>query len=174
MKHILVVDDDDTFRNRLLQAFKKRGLIAHAALDLASSLEIAGSHRLDFAVVDLRLAQDVGLDVIRELKILQPHLSIVMLTGFGSIATTVEAMRLGATNYLTKPVHADDILNALQAPQPIVEKGDVEAMSLSRMEWEYINRVLTECGGNISQAARLLGLHRRSLQRKLAKFPNAR
>jgi len=171
MKHILIVDDDLVFRERLQQAFEKRGLRAFACGDLASCSALAKSQPLDFAVVDLRLVQDSGLDIIKHLKALHPNLAIVMLTGFGSIASTVEAMRLGAKNYLTKPAHADEILAALQVDQGVQDQGDAEAMSLSRMEWEYINRVLAECDGNISQAARLLGLHRRSLQRKLAKFP---
>lgn len=173
MKHILIVDDDLIFRERLLKAFEKRGLKAFACGDLATCTTLATTHPLDFAVVDLRLTEDSGLDIIKVLKHHRPEIAMVMLTGFGSIATTVEAMRLGAKNYLTKPANADDILAALQeeafSPEP-----PAQAMSLSRMEWEYIQRVLAECDGNISQAARLLGLHRRSLQRKLAKFPMAR
>jgi two-component system response regulator RegA len=118
-----------------------------------------------------------GLDVVRELKAIDAMTNIVVLTGYGSIATALEAVRLGATHYLTKPADVDDILAAFdRANGPPADLSVVEhnVPSLARAEWEHINRVLTDCGGNISQAARLLGLHRRSLQRKLSKYPTSR
>jgi two-component system response regulator RegA len=115
--------------------------------------------------------------VVRELKALDAMTNVVVLTGYGSIATALEAVRLGATHYLTKPADVDDLLAAFErATKPPTESVAIEhnVPSLARAEWEHINRVLADCGGNISQAARLLGLHRRSLQRKLSKYPNAR
>jgi two-component system response regulator RegA len=133
----------------------------------------------EYAVVDLRIGEESGLDVIRALVARDPATRIVMLTGYGSIATAVEAMRLGAVHYLTKPADADEILAALQRGQSAqdAEPGPSvpsEPLSLARAEWEHINRVLVSVSGNISEAARRLGLHRRSLQRKLAKYPPAR
>jgi two-component system response regulator RegA len=115
-----------------------------------------------------------GLDLIHLLKRADPETRIVVLTGYGSIATAIEAVRRGATNYLTKPADADEILSALG--EAAAESATVPAkpMSLDQVEWEHINRVLLDCDGNISEAARILGLHRRSLQRKLAKFPSRR
>jgi two-component system response regulator RegA len=118
--------------------------------------------------VDLRLPGDSGLRVIRELKALDTSTVVVVLTGYGSIATAVESMKLGAASYLTKPADADQIVAAFEGTQP---GPDVEAPSLARVEWEHIQRILADCGGNVSQAARVLGIHRRSLQRKLAKYP---
>jgi two-component system response regulator RegA len=114
-----------------------------------------------------------GLDVVQGLKAIERSTVIVVLTGYGSIATALEAVRLGATHYLTKPADADDVIAAFSrgdsAPARTAE--DPQPASLARVEWEHINRVLADCGGNVSQAARLLGIHRRSLQRKLAKYP---
>jgi len=121
-------------------------------------------------VLDLRVEDGSGLDLIPRLKAADPATRIVVLTGFGSIATAVEAVRRGATHYLTKPANADEILAAF-APAGAAVETPLQPMSLDRVEWEHINRVLLECGGNISEAARVLGLHRRSLQRKLAKYP---
>jgi two-component system response regulator RegA len=112
-----------------------------------------------------------GLEVVRELCAIDPTTKIVVLTGYGSIATAVEAMRRGATSYLPKPADADEILVALADTPPQVTGGDFPAPSLARAEWEHIQRVLADCGGNISEAARRLGLHRRSLQLKLRKYP---
>lgn len=174
---ILVVDDDATFRSRLARAFESRGFDARTAADGSIALELARSESPEFAVVDLRMPGLSGLDVVRELKAIDPATNIVVLTGYGSIATALEAVRLGATHYLTKPADIEDILAAFarahQAPGQTSTIGH-EVPSLARAEWEHINRVLTDCGGNISQAARLLGLHRRSLQRKLAKYPSAK
>jgi two-component system response regulator RegA len=124
----------------------------------------------ELALVDLRLPGRSGLELVRDLKALDGTTNIVVLTGYGSIATAVQSVRLGATTYLTKPVDADQILEAFDAaPDPSIGAG--AAQPLARVEWEHIQRVLADCGGNISQAARLLGLHRRSLQRKLLKNP---
>jgi two-component system response regulator RegA len=170
---VLVVDDDERFRSRLVRAFEQRGYEARGASDVDEALRLARAESPEYAVADLRMPGRSGLELVRELKALDPTTRIVVLTGYGSIATAVEAVRLGAVHYLTKPTDFDDVIAALErddrsAPTP---EPPSEVASLARMEWEHINRVLTDCGGNISQAARLLGLHRRSLQRKLAKYP---
>ena len=173
-QRILVVDDDDIFRGQLTRAFERRGLTVHAAQDHESALTLARQAELDAAVVDLRMDGPSGLVVLRDLLELKPELRVLILTGYGSIATAVDAVRLGATQYLQKPVDADEILAAFdRPPAPDVEAvAEVESTpSLDRVEWEHIQRVLADTGGNISEAARRLGLHRRSLQRKLTRYP---
>jgi two-component system response regulator RegA len=175
---ILVVDDDETFRNRLVRAFQARELEAQGAPDGETAIALAKKESPEYAVVDLRMPGLSGLDVVRELKAIDASTNIVVLTGYGSIATALEAVRLGATHYLTKPADVDELLAAFERantpPQEPVPVAAHNVPSLARAEWEHINRVLTDCGGNISQAARLLGLHRRSLQRKLSKYPTSR
>jgi len=174
---VLVVDDDATFRTRLVRAFESRGYEARAAADGAAAIELARAESPEYAVVDLRMPGGSGLDVVRELKAIDQATNVVVLTGYGSIATALEAVRLGATHYLTKPADVDEILAAFaRADRPADAPATVDhaVPSLARAEWEHISRVLTDCGGNITQAARLLGLHRRSLQRKLAKYPAAK
>jgi len=168
-RSLLVVDDDDVLRTRVVRAFKERGFNATGAADYDSAVEAARAERPAFAVVDLRLPGRSGLEVVQALVAMNPEMAIVVMTGFGSIATAVESLRLGARYYLSKPCDIDQILDALESPQP--SQVAVEVPSLARVEWEHIQRVLADCGGNISQAARLLGVHRRSLQRKLAKNP---
>ena len=172
---VLVVDDDVTFRERLLRAFRERGFDARGAADGESAVALAEEDSPEYAVVDLRMPETSGLDVVRKLKSIDPATKVVVLTGYGSIATALEAVRLGATHYLTKPADLDDILAAFLRDESAEPGGapDIpnEAPSLARVEWEHINRVLVECGGNISKAAKALGLHRRSLQRKLSKHP---
>lgn len=173
---VLVVDDDELFRTRLVRAFADRGFDAHGAADASEALSLARRESPELAVVDLRMPGASGLEVVRELKAIDPETNVVVLTGYGSIATAIEAVRLGATHYLTKPADVDDLLaafaRALRDPAEVVPI-EHEVPSLARAEWEHINRVLADCGGNISLAARLLRLHRRSLQRKLAKYPSA-
>lgn len=171
---LLVVDDDDVYRTRLIQAFEMRGYEVRGAADADQALSLACEDSPELAVVDLRMPGRSGLDLVRDLVEVDPTTRIVVLTGYGSIATALEAMRLGATHYLTKPSDVDDVERAFQHAQPDgVERTEAptEVPTLARVEWEHINRVLTECGGNVSKAARLLGIHRRSLQRKLAKHP---
>ena len=169
---LLVVDDDERFRTRLARAFRERGFAVREAADGAAALALAREESPELAVVDLRMPGASGLEVVRALHALDPTTRIVVLTGYGSIATAVEAMRLGATHYVAKPADADDLLVAFaRADAPLPDAPGPAVPSLARVEWEHINRVLADCGGNVSQAARLLGLHRRSLQRKLAKHP---
>jgi len=170
---ILVVDDDEAFRERLGRAFRDRGFSVSLASDHASAVRLASVDPPELAVVDLKMPGRSGLEVVRDLRTLDAATRMVVLTGYGSIATAVEAVKLGAVNYLTKPADADEVLAALGAHTPSVLAGSeaVETPSLARAEWEHINRVLTDCSGNISEAARRLGIHRRSLQRKLWKQP---
>jgi two-component system response regulator RegA len=170
---ILVVDDDQAFRDRLARALADRGLAVTIAGDHDGALAEARKEPPELAVVDLKMPGRSGLDLVRALKALDAGTRVVVLTGYGSIATAVEAMKLGATNYLPKPADADEILAALGTAETAGSDGgdDVRTPSLARAEWEHIQRVLADCAGNISEAARRLGLHRRSLQRKLSKHP---
>jgi len=173
---LLLVDDDEVFRRRLVRAFSDRGFDVREADSLLAALAVATAETPEFAVVDLRLPDGNGLEVVRQLKALDPTTRIVVLTGYGSIATALDAVRLGAAHYLTKPADVDDILAGFArggAPQGELPSVEIEpdTPSLARVEWEHINRVLVDSGGNISEAARRLGLHRRSLQRKLTKYP---
>lgn len=174
---LLVVDDDDAFRGRLVRAFQARDFEVRAAADVASALALAREESPELAVVDLRMPGRSGLELVRELKAIDASTNVVVLTGYGSIATALEAVRLGATHYLTKPADVDDILSAFARAHRAVDEPvaiEHEVPSLARAEWEHISRVLADCDGNITQAARLLRIHRRSLQRKLAKFPVAK
>lgn len=170
---LLIVEDDDALRERLARAFVRRQLEVRAVADSESALRLATADPPEMALVDLRIGETSGLDLIPALHALDPGTRIVVLTGYGSVATAVQAVRLGATNYLTKPADADEILAAFdgEAALPDGAVKEWRPMSLDRVEWEHINRVLVDCGGNVSEAARLLRLHRRTLQRKLARFP---
>jgi two-component system response regulator RegA len=172
----LVVDDDEVFRNRLCRAIESHGWEVIGAADGSSALRLAAASSPDLAVVDLRLPGMGGLDIVRELRSLDETICIIILTGYGSIATAISATKLGASHYLSKPADADQILSAYRRisegeEQPVQGVATPEVPSLARVEWEHIQRVLSDCQGNISQAAKLLGLHRRSLQRKLTKYP---
>lgn len=170
---LLVVDDDEAFRTRLVRALKERGFEVSAAANYDDAMTAARADTPELALVDLRLPGKSGLELVRDLKELDGTTRIIVLTGYGSIATAVQSLQLGATSYLTKPVDADQILAAFdqadQTGRPIA--SPLVAQPLARVEWEHVQRVLSDCNGNVSQAARLLGLHRRSLQRKLAKYP---
>ena len=174
---ILIVDDDDTFRHRLTRALRDRGFDAREAADGAEATSNARQDSPEMAVVDLRMQGASGLEVLQQLRAIDPATRILMLTGYGSIATAVEAMRLGAVGYLTKPVDVDELLAAFaridaQKPEdPPRSAAAVTTPSLARTEWEHIQRVLADCSDNVSEAARRLGIHRRSLQRKLGKDP---
>lgn len=171
---ILVVDDDERLRERLGRALEARGLAVRTAGSYDEALEVARETLPELAVVDLRMPGPSGLELIRALKELDPETRIVVLTGYGSIATTIDAMRLGAVYYLQKPADADDVLAAFaraDAPPNSETLDQLEPPSLERVKWEHVSRVLSDCGGNVSEAARKLKLHRRSLQRMLQKFP---
>lgn len=170
----LVVDDDEIFCGVLARALERRGFAVAAARSVPEAQRLIEKKPPDFAVVDLRIGSESGLGLVRRLAELTPPARSVVLTGYGSIATAVEAIKLGALHYLTKPVEVDEILAALQsaAPTPADAVGEQpRPLSVRRAEWEHIQRVLSNHGGNISAAARALGIHRRTLQRKLRKRP---
>jgi two-component system, response regulator RegA len=171
VRSLLIVDDDAPFRERLVRAMRDRGFEATGVSDHAGAMGAARDESPELALVDLRLPGESGLAVVRDLKALDVSTVVVVLTGYGSIATAVESIKLGAAGYLTKPADADQIVAAFDGTQPA---DDVQAPSLARVEWEHIQRILADCAGNVSQAARILGIHRRSLQRKLAKRPVSR
>lgn len=171
---ILVVDDDDRLRERLVTGMTRRGLEVHHAPDARTALELARLVEPELAVIDLRMPGEQGLELLRALMQLEDSPKVVILTGYGSIANALEAIRLGATHYLQKPANVEEILLSFQRDElpndGLLESAD-SVPTLARTEWEHINRILTDCNGNIRQAARKLGIHRRTLQRKLAKFP---
>ncbi|MEN8256746.1 MAG: response regulator [Thermodesulfobacteriota bacterium] len=172
MPTILLVDDEDIFRNRLSKALERRGFDVETASNYIGAVEIIARHKPAFAVVDLKMEGKSGLDVIRTGMRHHPDLRAVVLTGYGSIATATKAIKLGAIGYLTKPAEVEDIIAAFESEDlREMEDDSISAPSLARVEWEHISRVLSDCNNNISQAAKKLGIHRRTLQRKLQKFP---
>jgi len=173
---ILVIDDDPTFNAVLVRALERRGHVALGETDAAAAVARAGEARPDRIVLDLNLAGASGLSLIPQLLSLMPDCRIVVLTGYASIATAVDAIKLGAVQYLAKPVEVDAILTAFgDGDDDDGREGDAvisnEPLSVDRLEWEHIQRVLREHDGNISATARALKMHRRTLQRKLAKRP---
>jgi len=169
---LLIVEDDIDFAKTLARAMQKRGAEVELAHNAAGALSIAPHFMPSHAVVDLKLPGESGLHVVAALMERWPTLAIVVLTGYASIATAVEAVRLGARHYLAKPANADEILAALlrDAPDAAMDIAP-EPLSVARMEWEHIQKVLNEHDGNISSTARALKMHRRTLQRKLDKHP---
>ncbi len=169
---LLIVDDDLTFCGVLAKAMTKRGFNVTCAHSVEQALESAEACLPEYAIIDLRLPGMSGLTLVEKLKNLDPGTRIVMLTGYASIATAVEAIKLGATHYLAKPVDVDDIMMAFERT---TGDSDVQIsthpLSVGRLEWEYIQRVLNENKGNVSVTARVLNMHRRTLQRKLTKYP---
>jgi two-component system response regulator RegA len=165
---VLVVDDDDVFRERLARALRDRGHLVAAAADAAAAMAEARRQPFASAVVDLRMPGASGLELVASLKQHDPAMRVVVLTGYGSIVSAVEAMRLGAHGYLSKPADA-----AAEGPGPGAPPAPREAPppSLARAEWEHIQRILADCGGNVSETARRLGITRRTLQLKLKKYP---
>lgn len=172
---LLLVDDDEVFRGVLAKALSRRGYSVQTAHDVESALDSIAAEPPDYALVDLCLPGPSGLALVDRLARTSPQTRIVVLTGYASIATAVEAVKLGAMHYLTKPVQTDDIVAAFQH-----EEGDPslapegQPMSVNRLEWEHIQKVLMECHGNVSKTAQRLGMHRRTLQRKLQKRPVSR
>ena len=172
-RRLLLVDDDETFRVRLARALAARGLEVATAADPTEAVAEARRARPDYAVVDLKMPGGSGLDLVRELVADTPALRVVVLTGYGSIASAVEAMHRGAHHYLSKPADADEIIAALEAANPAAAPPPAQP-TLARAEWEHLSRILADCGGNISEAARRLGITRRTLQLKLKKDPPLR
>lgn len=170
---VLLVDDDAVLLTVMARAFARRGYQPVCAASGGEALAALGDVAIPQAVVDLRMPDGNGLQLIPKLLQLNPALCIVVLTGYASIATAVEAVKLGAHQYLTKPADVDDIIHAFDyAPGANDASFDAAPTPLGRVEWEYIQKVLIECEGNVSAAAKRLGLHRRTLQRKLQKRPS--
>jgi len=169
---LLLVDDDEIFCQVLERALKKRGFEVHTAQDARQAEELALRTSPEYAVVDLRIGQESGLMMVSRLKSLIPEIRILILTGYASIATAVEAIKLGAIHYLTKPADADQIVAAFGRIEGDVDvDAAVAPPSTRRLEWEHLQKVLMEHDGTISATARALGMHRRTLQRKLSKRP---
>ena len=170
---IMLVDDSFVLRDRLAEAFRERGFRVEVAASCDEGVEVFRANPTELAVVDLRMPGRTGLTIIADLKAIRPDVQVVILSGFGSIATAIDAIRLGAANFLPKPADADDILNAFKRSGTEVELPEsnesIPVPTLAQAEWEHIHRVLADCDQNISEAARRLGIHRRSLQRKLRK-----
>ncbi len=168
----LIVDDDETFTRVLSRAIKRRGYETAVASSAEQALLLLDQFTPDLATLDLKMDGASGITLIPRLKEVNADIKILILTGYASISTAVEAIKLGATDYLAKPADTDQILAKLKGtqPDPDVEIAD-KPMSVGRLEWEHIQKVLTEHEGNISATARALGMHRRTLQRKLQKRP---
>ncbi len=170
---LALVVEDEVFRNRLCRALSQRNWEAEAAPDGQEALKFARDRSPDLVPVDLRMPGKGGLDVVPELRAIESSMTIIVLTGYGSIPTAISALKKGA-KHLSKPADADQILtayNMLRSASGDAPEAPETVPTLARVEWEHMQRVLSDCDGNISQAARLLGIHRRSLQRKLAKYP---
>jgi len=174
MGRLLLVDDDEIFLSVLSRAMAKRGFEVFSSTSIAEAIEQATEAMPAMAVVDLKLENESGLDLIPRLIDINPKMNIIVLTGYSSIATAVTAIKRGAADYLSKPVTASDVVRALSGDHAGEEQAeDFSPMSVERMEWEHIQKVLKENDGNISATARSLGMYRRTLQRKLAKKPVA-
>jgi len=170
-KSFLLVDDDAVFCQVMKRALERRGYYVVTCTDSASAEKHARGWAFDLAVVDLKIAQESGLSLIKSLKQINPATDIIMLTGYSSISTAVEAIKCGALNYFCKPVDVDELLRSFSEEHTTSEVSSMTAPSLGRMEWEHIQKTLHDCQGNISATARALGIHRRTLQRKLQKHP---
>jgi two-component system, response regulator RegA len=175
-KRVLLIDDDERFGERLARALRDRGVTTETAREATSGLAHVAEHTFDGVVTDLRMPGKDGLSLVKELRQRDPRLTIVVLTGYGSIATAVEAMRLGANGYLVKPCNADQVLAELFGAGERLsdEEHAAQIPSLAKLEREHIERVLVECDGNVTRASKVLGIHRRTLQYKLAKFSPGR
>ena len=168
-RSLIIVDDDRPFLQRLARAMETRGFEVRSAHSIAEGIELIRAHAPAFAVVDMRLEDGNGLDVIAELTRTRPDSRIIVLTGYGNIATAVSAVKLGAVDYLAKPADADDVTDALLAPPNTKAAPPENPMSADRVRWEHIQRVYELCNRNVSETARRLNMHRRTLQRILAK-----
>jgi two-component system, response regulator RegA len=168
-RELLIVDDDRPFLERLARAMEGRGFIVTTAETVAQGLAQVEKAPPAYAVVDMRLGDGNGIEVISALKIRRPDARAIILTGYGNIATAVTAVKFGAVDYLAKPADADDVCAALSAPPGRKAEPPANPMSADRVRWEHIQRVYELCGRNVSETARRLSMHRRTLQRILAK-----
>ena len=168
-KSLLILDDDDPLRGRLSRAMEKKGFLVKEAKTVSEGLQIAKNSPPNFALVDLRLEDGNGLDVVKEISKSKKDCRIVMLTGYGNLPTAVAAVKAGAIDYMAKPVDADDVEAALLALPESKAKPPENPMSADRVKWEHIHRVFELCNRNVSETARRLKMHRRTLQRILSK-----
>ena len=168
-RQLLLVDDDAPLRRSMARALERRGFQVLPAEGVAEARALAREHRPEFAVLDMRLAEGSGLDLVRTLRELRPETRIVIVTGYGNIATAVAAIKAGAVDYLAKPVDADDVANALLKSGQGLPPPRENPMSADRVRWEHIQRVFEQCNRNVSETARRLNMHRRTLQRILNK-----
>ncbi|MFT3766795.1 MAG: response regulator [Minicystis sp.] len=171
---LLLVDDDDAFRSAMGDALGRRGFAVTTASDADHAEKAAAQQVFEYALVDVRMPGRSGIDLVTALRKIDDETRIVVLTGYGTIANAVQAMRAGAADYLTKPVDAAACERALLGRGALAPGVEDDPPSLERVEYEYLQRVLADCGGNVSEAARRLRLHRRSLQRKLTRSPPRR
>ena len=168
-RKLLLVDDDAPLRRSMARALERRDFEVLAAEGVAEARTLAREHRPEFAVLDMRLTEGSGLDLVRTLRELRPEIRIVIVTGYGNIATAVAAIKAGAVDYLAKPVDADDVVNALLKSGQGLPPPRENPMSADRVRWEHIQRVFEQCNRNVSETARRLNMHRRTLQRILNK-----
>lgn len=172
MQGLLLVDDDELFRDTLARALERKGFTVYKSGNSEQAIELAAKHQPALGIIDLCIGDESGLQLVAKLIEQFPEMRLVVLTGYASISTAIEAIKLGAKHYLTKPADTAEIIEALHA-----EAGNADLptrpqpMSVKKLEWEHIQKVLAEHDGNISAAARALGMHRRTLQRKLQKRP---
>jgi two-component system response regulator RegA len=166
---LLLADDDNSFRQRLAVTLGRRGFDVRAAASLAEARDLMRTMKPAYAVIDLRLGDGNGLDLVSELRVLHPETRVVILTGYGNLATAVAAVKEGAIDYLAKPADPEDLITALLAPEGERPEPPTEPMSADRVRWEHIQRVYELCDRNVSETARRLKMHRRTLQRILAK-----
>ena len=166
---LILVDDDAPLRRSLQRAMERRNFQVYAADSLKAGLNLAHSVKPDYAVIDLRLEDGSGIELVRRLRELYPKVRVVILTGYGNIATAVAAVKAGAVDYLAKPADADDVINALLATGSTLPPPPHNPMSADRVRWEHIQRVFEQCNRNVSETARRLNMHRRTLQRILNK-----
>ena len=171
-KELILIDDDLVFCDVLSRALKRNGFSVQTSQSVSEACKLAEESLFEYAIVDLRIGQDSGLTMVKQLIKIHPGIKIVVLTGYASIATAVEAIKLGAKQYLTKPADVEDIIDGFGKEQgDVLAEPAVNPMSVKRLEWEHLQKVLQEHDGNISAAARAMDMHRRTLQRKLQKKP---
>jgi two-component system, response regulator RegA len=168
-RSLLIVDDDEPLCQRLARAMERRGFVVQTADSVAGGIRLAGERPPAFAVVDLRLGDGSGLEIVKVIRQTRPGARIVMLNGYGNIATAVAAVKAGAVDYLPKPVDADAVERALLATEAALPPPPEDPMSADRVRWEHIQRVFEQCDRNVSETARRLKMHRRTLQRILGK-----
>lgn len=170
LKSLLIVDDDTVYRQRLAMAMEKRGFAVRQAESVAAGIAAAKSEAPHYAVVDLRLTDGSGLDIVTEIRHVNPDCRVIILTGYGNIATAVSAIKHGAADYLPKPADADQVEAALLDHKAALPPPPEQPMTADRVRWEHIQRVFEQCDRNVSETARRLRMHRRTLQRILAKY----